>query len=132
MTMHLAHPALTTTGRRRGRKKFRTSAQAQSARELRSSWQALLERNQVDSNRKRLAARPLGQSGYRLAPPPGRATTSHIPSLNEGRDTDIARRAEDKRYTGNVVIGIATMHKSNAVPVLAPEDAKEIARMRRG
>ena len=37
-----------------------------------------------------------------------------------------------KVYTGTKVLGIATMHKSNAVPVFAEEEAVEIARMRRG
>lgn len=30
------------------------------------------------------------------------------------------------------MIGISTMHKSNAVPVFNPDHAKEITRMRRG
>jgi len=36
------------------------------------------------------------------------------------------------RYTGNKMIGIGTLHKSNAVPVFSTEEAGEIARMRRG
>jgi hypothetical protein len=36
---------------------------------------------------------------------------------------------ESKKYTGNVVIGIATMHKSNAVPVTSSKHAEEISRM---
>ena len=34
-----------------------------------------------------------------------------------------------KIYTGDVVLGIATMHKSNAVPVISQKEAQEIARM---
>ena len=34
-------------------------------------------------------------------------------------------------YTGNVVIGIATMHKSNSVPVTSKKAAEEISKMRR-
>jgi hypothetical protein len=37
-----------------------------------------------------------------------------------------------KVYTGTKVKGIATMHKSNAVPVFSDEEAVEISRMRRG
>jgi hypothetical protein len=37
-----------------------------------------------------------------------------------------------KQYTGTKVLGIATMHKSNAVPVFAEEQAIEISQMRRG
>lgn len=38
---------------------------------------------------------------------------------------------EKKEYTGTLIKGIATMHKSNAVPVLGEEDAKAISQMRR-
>ena len=34
-------------------------------------------------------------------------------------------------YTGDKIIGIATMHKSNAVPVFNSEAAKDISQMRR-
>ena len=36
-----------------------------------------------------------------------------------------------KSYTGNEMVGIATMHKSNAVPVFNSEAAKDLATMRR-
>ena len=35
-------------------------------------------------------------------------------------------------YTGTEIIGIAQMHKSNAVPIRSRKHAEEIARMRRG
>lgn len=41
-------------------------------------------------------------------------------------------KVESKKYTGSLVIGIATMHKSNAVPIIDDQQAKEISRMRRG
>jgi len=40
-------------------------------------------------------------------------------------------RVEPKKYTGTLVRGIATMHKSNAVPVIDQEQATDISRMRR-
>jgi len=43
-----------------------------------------------------------------------------------------ASRKENQKYTGTLVTGIATMHKSNAVPVINDEQAKELATMRRG
>ena len=43
------------------------------------------------------------------------------------------RKKESQKYTGDLIQGIATMHKSNAVPVMKGTDqAKDIARMRRG
>ena len=38
---------------------------------------------------------------------------------------------EVQKYTGTLVRGIATMHKSNAVPVINQEEATDIANMRR-
>jgi len=43
----------------------------------------------------------------------------------------IAAKAERKEYTGTLVKGIATMHKSNAVPVISDEEAESISKMRR-
>ena len=36
-----------------------------------------------------------------------------------------------QKYTGDKMLGIATMHKSNAVPVFTDNEAKEISSMRR-
>lgn len=41
-------------------------------------------------------------------------------------------KKEIPTYTGDKLLGIAVMHKSNLVPVFKAEDAIEIARMRRG
>lgn len=40
-------------------------------------------------------------------------------------------KKEENKYTGTLVTGIATMHKSNAVPVINKKQAEEIASMRR-
>lgn len=45
--------------------------------------------------------------------------------------SSMAKKA-DKVYTGTEIIGIATMHKSNAIPVRSKKSAEEVARMRRG
>ena len=50
-----------------------------------------------------------------------------------GADTGGGRKVEPMKYTGDLIEGIATMHKSNAVPVMkGTNQAKDIARMRRG
>ena len=38
-------------------------------------------------------------------------------------------RREPQQYTGTLVRGIATMHKSNAVPVISDQQAVDISRM---
>lgn len=35
-------------------------------------------------------------------------------------------------YTGDAMLGVAVMHKSNAVPVFSTEEATDVAKMRRG
>ena len=49
-------------------------------------------------------------------------------------DTSVSytEKRESMKYTGTLVKGIATMHKSNAVPVIDEEQMKDISRMRRG
>jgi hypothetical protein len=65
---------------------------------------------------------------YSLSVPAGRET-KHIPSLNTGNVA--ATKAEPKVYTGDKVLGIATLHKSNAVPVFNTQEAVDISSMRR-
>ena len=72
-----------------------------------------------------MAAEPLV---YKLDTPIGRSNTHHIPSRDTG---GVAVLAAQKVYTGTKVKGIATMHKSNAVPVFSDEEAIDISRMRR-
>jgi len=130
MSMHLCGPALTTTGKKRGKFKFRNAAEAQRARELDADWKELLKRQGVEQEdrrrRRAMSAEPLV---YKLETPIGRTNTKHIPSLNTG--AGVAVLAPAKVYTGTKVKGIATMHKSNAVPVFSDEEAIDISRMRR-
>ena len=46
-------------------------------------------------------------------------------------DSSMAKK-EEKVYTGTEIIGIAQMHKSNAIPVRSKKSAEEVAKMRRG
>jgi hypothetical protein len=46
-------------------------------------------------------------------------------------DIGVASRKESNQYTGTLVKGIATMHKSNAVPIIDQQQAIDIANMRR-
>ncbi len=76
---------------------------------------------------------PQQQSAYR--------ETKHYPSAMEeqmkqgtfnSECMSKGTKKEPMKYTGDLITGIATMHKSNAVPVMKGTDqAKDIARMRR-
>ena len=130
MSMHLHHPSLSLNGRKRGKVKFRNAEEARKARELDASWKELKKKWDVDLEEKRRAramkAEPLV---YKLTSATDRAGTAHIPSRDTGGNATLAA---PKVYTGTKVKGIATMHKSNAVPVFSDEEAVEISRMRRG
>jgi len=130
MSMHLCGPALTTTGKKKGKFKFRNAAEAQRARELDAEWKELLKRQGVEQEERRrrraMSAEPLV---YKLETPIGRTNTKHIPSLNTGAGVAVLSPA--KVYTGTKVLGIATLHKSNAVPVFSSEEAIDISKMRR-
>lgn len=130
MSMHLEGPWLSMSGKRRGKVKFRNAEEAKRARELEASWQELLKRQGVEAEAKRQSrAMKAPALEYKLSAPPGRGSTQHIPSRDTGGNATLA---EPKVYTGTKVKGIATMHKSNAVPVFSDEEAVEISRMRRG
>ena len=45
-------------------------------------------------------------------------------------DSSMAKK-EEMVYTGTEIIGIAQMHKSNAVPIRGKKQAQEVAQMRR-
>lgn len=51
------------------------------------------------------------------------------PSRSEHRN--VAARRADKEYTGDKMLGVAVLHKSNGVPVFRNEDIIDIAKMRR-
>lgn len=60
-----------------------------------------------------------------------RDNASHYPSVAVDSSPESCAKKESMKYTGTLVKGIATMHKSNAVPVIDEQQAKELASMRR-
>jgi N-acetylglucosamine-6-phosphate deacetylase len=127
--MHLEGPWLSTTGKRKGKQKFASADAKQKSEQLDKEWRDLQKRWGVEAEEKKrkraLEAEPLS---YKLSVPAGRST-AHIKSL--GQDSGVATLAQPKVYTGTKVKGIATMHKSNAVPVFSDEEAVDISKMRR-
>ena len=129
--MHLEGPWLTTTGKKKGKKKFRNADEARKARQLEESWKDLLMRHGIEKNRRQknkssnsMVKSPTQSLPYR------RDTGPHIPSLNP-TDMSPCTKKEQQQYTGTMIKGIGTMHKSNAVPIFSDEQAVEIAKMRR-
>lgn len=127
--MHLHHPSLSMTGKKRGKVKFRNAEEAQRARNLDKEWNELQKKWGVEAEEKKrkraMSAEPLN---YSLVSPNQR-TTAHIPS--RGDSTGNAILKPNPVYTGTKILGIGTMHKSNAVPVFSNEEAQDISSMRR-
>jgi hypothetical protein len=96
-------------------------------RELQAEWEKLMKKYEpkrpirstakLDTNLSPVVTRPYVRS------------TRSIPSLDTGLGT--ATLKESPRYTGTMIKGIGTMHKSNSIPIFTDEQAVEIATMRR-
>jgi hypothetical protein len=129
MTMHLHHPSLSLNGKRKGKVKFASADAKRKSEQLDKEWKELLKRQGVEAEdrkrRRALSAEPLV---YSLAVPEGRSN-KHIKSLNSG--LGVATLKPQQVYTGDKMLGIGQLHKSNAVPVFSSDDAKDISKMRR-
>jgi hypothetical protein len=132
MAFHLEGPWLTTTGKKKGPRRWASAEAKRKAELLQQEWEQRL------GNFKRMAPRfsrttapppkPAGTLTVNLAPPPGRETP-YIASRDTGWVPCV--KAQDKEYTGTKVKGIATLHKSNGVPVFTDQEAIDISKMRR-
>ena len=89
--MHMEGPWLSTTGKRKGKAKYRNAESAQRARELSASWDKLKKDWGVtaDESKRNRALRAPTMTSYTLSYPPGREPKQHIPS----KDTGVAMAA---------------------------------------
>lgn len=79
---------------------------------------------------KNQRAAPSEVKTYHWSAPAATRENKVYPSFS-GSSSGVAALPEKKTYTGTLVKGIATMHKSNAVPVINDEEAEMISKMRR-
>jgi hypothetical protein len=131
MAFHLEGPWLSTTGKKRGPKKWASAEAKRKAQLLDEQWKAKLKAwglEAEDKKRKRALVAPPMPASYGPKIPPGRET-ERIAS----RDTGMipCTKKADTVYTGTKIKGIGTMHKSNAVPVFSDQEAVDISTMRR-
>ena len=78
---------------------------------------------------KSLRRRLTTWTGY---PIPDYSTDPNYPPCSDKIPVGTSQKKELQQYSGErKLLGIATMHKSNMVPVFDKEDAKDIAKMRR-
>ena len=128
--MHLAHPALTTTGKKKGKVKFSSAEHKRRHQELDAEWQRL-EREWASMSKPQ-AFKPKHNSTEALRPkyPPGREPRQHIPSV-ESVHLGAVSGPQTQVYTGDKVLGISIVHKSCLQPVFSEDQAKDFANMRR-
>lgn len=146
MTMSLVGPYLTTTNYKKRKQKNLTNNKL---KQLEQEWRAYNKRMrkinchsaQFDTFEQYLSyirgehkPRKQEQEFKTLArKEPYRRETPNIPSSSSDNFAPCVKK-EPQQYSGErQLLGIATMHKSNMVPVFADqkEQAKEIAQMRR-
>jgi hypothetical protein len=124
--MHLEGPWLSSLGKKKGKTKFRNAEEAARHRALTAEWEKMMKTYDSSSKTKQ----KVEKLSYSLTTPPGRITNTHIKSLDTGHTGAVASKAIPQ-YTGTKMLGIGTMHKSNAVPIFTDEEAKSISSMRR-
>lgn len=147
MTMHLAHGYSTLNTRKPQQKKL-TTAQHNKLTEEHRLYNKRMKQAGRHSERmtfeeyvdyvygkkktttKQEHMDPTTIKTYTPASPRFTRQTVQYASL-ETQSRTIPAQPAKKEYTGTLVKGIATMHKSNAVPVLGEDDATDIAHMRR-
>jgi hypothetical protein len=134
MTMHLLGPAYTTTNNSKRKSKLTDSKFTKYAFDWRDDCKQC----------KRLGIKPKTLEEYvayrqgkykpklRGTPMPKYNVSNHREKYPSQVDTGVTFAKKPNVYTGDRLVGIATMHKSNSVPVFSQEDAIEIASMRRG
>ena len=118
------------SGKRKGKQKFRNAEEARKARELQELWEQNQKKWESLSKPTTKNVKVSKTKPVTISVPHGRATTQHIPSLDTNVKGAVSTRPS-QQYTGTKMIGIGTMHKSNAVPVFSDEEAQSISTMRR-
>jgi hypothetical protein len=127
--MHLEGPWLSTTGKKKGKKKFASAEHARKARELDESWKALQKKWAIEAEDKK---RKRGLAAPTMSPVVNKPFIRETPKIDSLPFTaGPCLKSPDKVYTGTMIKGIGTMHKSNAVPIFSDEQAVEISKMRR-
>ena len=128
MTMHILPVYYTTTNTRKRKKKNKTKSLIVAEREHEKFLKRMGLNSHSSTNKapKRSVAQfgsasALGAEGQRFK-------SSHSDQCFY--DPSSAKK-EENVYTGDEIIGIAQMHKSNAVPIRGKKQATEVANMRR-
>ena len=133
MTMHLVGPYMTTTNyKKRKNVKFKSAEHKRRYEQEQVQWEALLKKHKIDPSVKSKKSTGRLMDNYTLSVPLERSSKKYPSLSSTGVPGGGCARVEPKVYTGTKLLGIATMHKSNMVPVFSAQDAEDISKMRRG
>jgi hypothetical protein len=117
---------LTTTGRTKRKVKFASAEAKRNHEQLQRDWESLKSKWGVTDKSKQSSTvvelPTVAKSSIR--------TTERPTSLNSWTVGAVSSKIT-QQYTGTKLVGIGTMHKSNAVPIFSDQEALEIATMRR-
>lgn len=105
-------------------KKWASSEQKRKAEELAKEWITIIAKYPPPATKGKLITKI-----NKPKIPPGRETP-RIPSKQDIVLGAITSK-QSMKYTGTKILGIGTMHKSNAVPIFNDDEAKAISSMRR-
>ncbi len=137
MTMHLLGPQFSTTSTRKRKKKLTDGQYTKMC----IDWVAYNKQMKKMGCKTKTLEEYIAyrQGKYKpqlkgVVKDPMKATTLRrdAPKYESGDGIGVSYARKENVYTGTLITGIATMHKSNAVPVINQKQAEEIARMRRG
>lgn len=127
--MHLVGPWLTTTGKKKGKKKFASAEQKKKLDQLALMQEEMYKKYGI-SKESLTKTKPTFKTLQRSPTNVRYENRQYIPSLNSNAGDTSLR--ESLKYSGErKLLGVAVMHKSNLVPIFDQKEAEEISRMRR-
>jgi len=129
--MHLVGPWLSTTGKKKGKKKWASAEHKRRAELAQQQQQALYQAHGIAAKKAKPAANNrtalvgLANNNTRYQDHIKQEVVSHEPTWA------VCAKPHTPRYTGTRIIGIAVLHKSCLQPVSSQKEAEEISKMRR-
>jgi hypothetical protein len=121
MTFHL-DKRLTTTGKSKRKQKWKSAEHKRQAEQNRLNWEAL-KAKYPSKSKVRVEALTIPKLEHR--------SSAKVLESKPATGWDNCTKKASPVYSGTAMIGIATMHKSNSVPVFSKEEAVDISKMRR-
>jgi len=127
MSMHLVGPYMTTTSYKKRKAKNKTKKMLE-AEAKHDKWL-----RKMNAHPEQIAESKKKNVGVSIRSVPDYSTSGNTIPTSDVIPGGSTAPKERLVYSGERrLLGVATMHKSNMVPVFDTKDAKDIARMRRG